>query len=303
MSNDLKAKVWRAALSQFKKELKVTQKGVLKIMGSGSEQTIAKYLNLIKAELSNQEIAVFSPELPPELIPVLENIYHTSMEYAVASLNQERDLMNEEAQKAINISEKLKSQLEIQAQAAHEKDIELINAANKTELLRARVCELESIIKTKEEEVINISNDRDRVVERGVLARANMKAECMEDIASLKSNFTDRIGSLNTQLATLSNEKKEAVKQIDFERSRSEEETARLYREIDSIKMQCKEEKESLVGMAKRIESELDISHAREDRERSKVGSLNAKIERLEADKKNLEERLVEITIESKSKT
>lgn len=282
MSNEYKQKVLRAALSQFKEEFKVTQKGVLARIGSGSEQTVAKYINLIKADLSSQEIAVFSPELPRELIPVLEGIYHKSMEYAVASLSEERAMVHEENKSALMKASTLKIRVEALVTECHEKDLEIITIRNENEKLKIELGKLRKQCQIYDQQVTDLEGAIKRESERNVLARSLLRAEHKEVITNLRNDFNDRISSYKIDIAKVSNEKQEMAKQIDFERSRSEDETARLFREIDALKTSFKDEKMGYIDVCKRLESELDISHAREDRDVRVKDVMEKKIADLE---------------------
>jgi hypothetical protein len=278
MSNEYKDKVYRAVVCQFKEELKVTQKGVIKRLGGGSEQTIAKYIGIIKAEISEKEIALFSPSLPPELIPILEGIYNKSMEFAVLALDDERQGHNLKTQKAIDEKNAAKSSLEAEVEFSRSRDIELIESKNANETLKNDNLRIQKIYEEQAALLIVTTNKMDGLIEKGKLDKLTLANEYKEALFETKQDYREQVNTYILQVAKVENEKIEVAKQIDFERSRSTDETARLYREIDLIKTQWKEEKLALAAVSRRLESELDISHAREDRDQGIKSDLENRL-------------------------
>jgi uncharacterized protein YeeX (DUF496 family) len=126
--------------------------------------------------------------------------------------------------------------------------------------------------------LIVTTNKMDGLIEKGKLDKLTLANEYKEALFETKQDYREQVNTYILQVAKVENEKIEVAKQIDFERSRSTDETARLYREIDLIKTQWKEEKLALAAVSRRLESELDISHAREDRDQGIKSDLENRL-------------------------
>lgn len=281
MSEEYKEKVRRAALRQFKSEFKVTQRGVLGIIGSGSEQTIAKYLGQIKEELKEKELAVFSPDMPPELIPVLEGIYHTSLGYAVSALDEERSEFKALADEAIRDRDAMLRKFEEEEKAGHSKDLEMIKLRNQVQNLSDKLVDNKAALLQAQNDIARGEAELEKTITLNATSRLKLKAVHTGLVSEIKDEHGKQLAKVEVGLAKTEVEKNELAAQVSFERQRSEEETARLYRDIDALKQQHIEERSQIGGVVKKLESELTLHHARENRDLGVRAKLENKIEEL----------------------
>lgn len=244
---------------QFRRELKATQKGVLEILGGGSEATVAKYLKQIKDELPEREIALFSPDIPIELVPVLESIYHRALEASELALSSERVVASKVAEEALASLDLVKAKLAEEVENRQGIDIRLITQGHQVEALEKSYTEAKEVL-------VNAQVEFERQKELATLGRLRQKSEHSAALLELQTEKNQIISDLKVQVATLEAKYSAEKKQVIFERERSEAETARLYQEIDSLKEQHKSDKISADDSAKRLEAELHLAHAREDK-------------------------------------
>lgn len=244
---------------QFRRELKATQKGVLEILGGGSEATVAKYLKQIKEELPEREIALFSPDLPIELVPVLESIYHRALEASEQALSSERIVANKVAEEALTSLELVKIKLAEEVENRQGIDVRLITQGHQLEALGNSYSEAKDAL-------VNAQVEFERQKELATLGRLRQKSEHSAALLELQTEKNQSISDLKVQVATLEAKYSAENKQVVFERERSDAETARLYQEIDSLKEQQKSDKISADDSARRLEAELHLAHAREDK-------------------------------------
>lgn len=269
-----KESVLEAAMVQFKSELKVTQSGVLRIIGSGSEETVAKYLKEIKSELPHREITIFSPEIPLELVPVLESIYKESLKSAKKSFEEERDEERNAAACAMERERGVRYDLSKEVEQRTHLEAKVLELGYKLEGMEKVEAVIGSQLDEFKEAGRELSKQIDHLKKEHDLEKLKIKAEADSVLRSREQGLRAEIAEIKVAL-TESQARYSAEKtQTDFERERSSDETARLLCEIDRIKEQAKEDRAFAKDTEKRIGSELDISHAREDKLAAKVGSL-----------------------------
>lgn len=267
-----KARVERAVMIQFRKELKATQKGVLEILGGGSEATVAKYLKQIKDELPEREIALFSPDIPLELVPVLESIYHRALEASELALESERVRVNLVADEAMKLVESLRADLEVETKGKLDLEVRLIAQANKIE-------HLEQVSMNAVDALAKAQAEFDKSKELATLGRLKQKGEHAAELLEFQTNSNETISQLAVKVATMEAKYLAEKEQTIYERKRSDAETSRLFMQIDDLKIQNSKDKESSAASTKRLDAELHLSHAREDRLVLKLGALEEDIQ------------------------
>jgi chromosome segregation ATPase len=269
-----KDSVFEAALVQFKTELKVTQAGILKIIGGGSEETIAKYLKELKSELSERQIAIFSPDIPLGLVPVLESIYRSSLEVANTALDEERSAINKEVVIVRNDLKVAHADIQNKDSQYQELSSNIIEQAHKIEALEAVLEKTKDDLRNSGSETKILSETMDNLKEQHTISRIRAKAEANEQAMQIAKNTHELISKLEVSEASFKAKYDFEKHQVEFERERSNQETARLLREIDGTKEQNKLDKIAAKDTEKRFGNELDISHAREDVLSTKLGKL-----------------------------
>lgn len=271
----------RAAMSQLNSELNITQKGILRIIGHGSEQTIAKYLKEIKDELGDREITPFSPEIPKDLISSFEKIYHKALEYSENQFSEGRLLSKKIEEDSLRRVADLEVEISELKERANDAEMDFVKEAHRVEIAGQRI---EGLAIEKERLEANIK-DMQMQIEAQARAFSSEKSDLVNNHKSYmldkQQEFSIQYGELREKIALISAEKEAESKQIAYERERSDAETARLMREIDNLKIQNQKDQDRADNVQKRISAELTISHAREDKLAVKVGGLEELVDRL----------------------
>lgn len=284
--------VWRAMLEQFAEEKLVSQKGVLNRIGYGSEATIAKFMKEIRADGKNVKAAIFSPELPQELVVVFERLWNSALDEADRKYQESRDSAQEIADNAMLKLGVNQEELEKEREYRLDLEKEIVSEGHKVELIESKNVSLSERLHEKEVELLSCKKKLQSEVEKLPLEIEKLVLKHKGEVQELTRRNSEVELRQKLQIAELETKSKSETEQVIFERQRSEAETARLYQEIDSLKLQAKEERILAGESQKRIEAELNLSHAREDNYATKAGKFEDSLKRKEYECRELSQKV-----------